>query len=363
MKFVFINTGSHKRTGRFIRSLGLGEQLVKKGHEVIILATDHHDNINTFGKQFNGINFIYSSRINFIKHLQRIFQIFFQKKIDVVHCMGVSTSVLLPALICKIFFLKKFKLIVDHEDKQSVAVSKKVFKIFLFLENLSYKYADKLIFASKLFADEIKLQSDKTFYLPFAMNLPVNFKKLTQKSINPNEVLELCYLGVLIEIYKDQIDFLINSVPYLKNRIKKFRINIVGIGKLKEYFQDKIKKLGLENEIVFHGFIPDENLNKFLLEMNILILNFPDTPINKYRCPNKIFVYCITGLPIVSSRNGEVGKILSAYPNAVFFEPNNYESFTNAISNAMSSNNIIPDDFYIKNSWENRVNTYLEIYK
>ncbi|MBI5417410.1 glycosyltransferase [Candidatus Poribacteria bacterium] len=355
MKFIFIDS-----TIVLDRCLGIGEELAKKGHEVVFFIFNYKEIHERFGDRYNNIRFVYTSNKSGLRQIHKIYKLFLEKNIDVIHCMSVAGSVFIPALLYKKFLNKKIQLIIDYEDKQSISTTDaKESRKILAYEKLSFKYVDKIICASQKLADEYKLLNKNTFYLPFGIRLNPNFKKKIKKE---NFFLELCYLGNLKEIFKNQIDFLIDSALQIKNKdIIKFRLNIAGDGEHKEYFQNKVKELNLSNEVIFHGFILNENLNNFLSEMDILVFNIPDIPINRYRCPYKIFIYCSTGLPIISNKVGEIEKILSKYPNAIFFKPDNFESFKNAILKAKDINNSISMDFYTQNSWENRAIEYLKI--
>ena len=208
MKFVFINTGSKQLNAGIIRCLGLGKELVQRGHEVVILISNDYDNISTYGYSFEGIHFIYTTnRAGGFEQIHKIYQLILLKDVDIVHCMGAGTSILLPALIVKLFFRKKFQLIVDYEDKQVLMVPLKKRKLHFFYEYLSFKFANKIICASKVLMEEYQHKNPSTYYLPFAVESQhVQINELLKTS----NCLNIGYLGSINEAYRDQIEYIIS---------------------------------------------------------------------------------------------------------------------------------------------------------
>lgn len=159
MKFVFINSGTKQTNAGIVRCLGLGEALVKQGHDVIILISGFNENRNIFGNSYKGISFVYSRTGSGKEQISKIIELCKINDINVVHCMGAGSSVFLPALINKLLLGKKFHLVVDYEDKQSLLVLPRKLKTHLFYEKLTYKYADTIICASNELAKEYKVKT------------------------------------------------------------------------------------------------------------------------------------------------------------------------------------------------------------
>lgn len=362
MKFAFINTGTKQSNAGIIRCLGLGQGLVLRGHEVIILISNDQENIEQYGDSFEGIRFIYVTSLRGgFEQLHKTYQLALLKGVDVVHCMGAGSSIFLPALIAKLLFRKTFQLIVDYEDKQVLLVPLRKKRMHLLYESLSFKYADKILCASQELTEEYKSRNDNTFYLPFAVN---SLQTQVSKADNTNKTssyIEIGYLGSINEAYKDQIEYLITIFPALKTHLGAVKVNIAGSGSLLNFFINKVKALGYENEITFHGFIADADLSRYFSKIDVMFFYFPDTPLNRYRCPNKVFLCCSYGLPIVANNIGEVGKLLENYPNAFIYNGTDYNSPVNAIKQLCQLKREVPQSFYYKNGWAARVTEYLEI--
>jgi glycosyltransferase involved in cell wall biosynthesis len=359
MKFVFINTGTKQLNAGIIRCLGLGKKLVQLGHEVIILISGDQENIDFYGNQYDGIYFLYTtSRGRGFEQLHKTYQIALLKNIDVVHCMGAGSSIFMPALIARIFLRKRFQLIVDYEDKQILMIPPHKRRIHLLYEFLTFKFANKIVCASQVLAEEYKAKNTRTHYLPFAVTS--QSERIAISTINSTCV-NLGYLGNINEAFQDQIEYLISIFPVIKSHFGALNIHIAGTGSLHDFYVRKVKALGLEGEIIFYGFVADKELPSFFSKIDVMFFYFPDIPMNRYRCPNKVFLCCSYGLSIVSNEIGEVGKILVDYPNASFFKGLDHQSCISAIECVRHVRQVVPQIFYDKNNWGARVNTYLDI--
>jgi glycosyltransferase involved in cell wall biosynthesis len=359
MKFVFINTGTKQLNAGIIRCLGLGKGLAQRGHEVIILISNDQENIDLYGNYFEGIHFIYTTnRARGFEQAHKIFQLALLKELDVVHCMGAGSSIFMPALVAKLFFRKKFQLIVDYEDKQVLMVAPRKRKMHLFYESLSFRYANKIVCASQALAEEYKSKNFNTYYLPFAV--PAHRAEINKPLIT-SRCLNIGYLGSINEAYQDQVEYLVSIFPVLKAHFGVVLVHIAGTGALHNYFKRKIKDLGFENQIIFYGFISDSELSEFFSKINLMFFYFPDTPLNRYRCPNKVFLCCSYGLSMVANQIGEVGKVLENYPKAAFFDGADHSSCITAIESMRGAKQDVPQTFYHENSWDAIVNKYLEI--
>lgn len=361
MKFVFINTGNKKQNAGIVTCLGLGRQLALKGHDVSILINDDPMTMKEFGDAYEGVRFIYSKTGTGKEHVSKLMKLLAAKDIDYVHCMGASSSVFHPALIAKKVFRKKFRLIVDFEDRQSLLVPEGI-------RDRMEKYEKQAILNSEIVfcaSNDLRLFYEKTFrirahYLPLGIDVAVSNNKVQTATPNKNEIV-IGYIGSLLNAYKEQLDYLIDALAhyYTSPSLREIRLNIAGTGEMMAYYQEKVKKLNLEKVITFYGFVPDNDLPAFYSKINVWAFYLPDTDINRYRCPFKVFMYASTCLPIAASKVGEVQLLLNDYPNKVFFNNSTYEELIIAIKDASLLNNPVDAAYFNEISWSKRADDYL----
>ncbi|WPV68986.1 glycosyltransferase family 4 protein [Chitinophaga sp. LS1] len=353
MKFVFINTGTISQNAGIVRCLGLGTALVQLGHDVSIMINDDAQNVQAYGEVLNGIRFIYTKSGSGREQISKTLHLAKLSEVDYVHCMGAGSSIFLPALIAKKLLGKKFKLVVDFEDRQSLLVPPVLEKRILYYEKLAVKYADKVICASNELALLYKeLYGIRAGYLPFA----IDARRQIGRNVATADRFTIGYLGNLIQPYREQVDFLLATLPDMND----LQLIIAGKGEMLPVFQQEVKRMGLEDKVQFAGFVPDEKLNQLFGELDACVFYLPDIPVNRYRCPNKAFMYASTGLPVVASKVGEVVRVLQDYPNAAFFDNDNPADFINAVAKAKTQHAEVPDAFYEKNSWVARAKVYVD---
>lgn len=92
-------------------------------------------------------------------------------------------------------------------------------------------------------------------------------------NIKPNEKTFIS-LGRLVKL--KNLDFVIEVCKVLKDNGFKFKLLLIGDGKEKRHFVSKVKKLGLENEVVFVGLVTSvEEKSKLLASSDLLV--FPSS--------------------------------------------------------------------------------------
>ena len=86
-------------------------------------------------------------------------------------------------------------------------------------------------------------------------------KKIKEEIGLKNDDIVILYVGRLG--YEKNIDFLIDNHEYFVRKNKNIKLIIVGKGPDFEKFQEKVKKLKLENSIIFTGPVPYENIEYY----------------------------------------------------------------------------------------------------
>lgn len=65
---------------------------------------------------------------------------------------------------------------------------------------------------------------------------------------------------------------LIDIVNHLKEQIPDIKLNLIGDGSLKEKLNDKIKNLNLQDNIIMHGYLNHEEIEKIMLESSLYVM-------------------------------------------------------------------------------------------
>lgn len=113
------------------------------------------------------------------------------------------------------------------------------------------------------------------------------------------------------------------------------RLIIVGDGSLKQELIRLSKTLGVENSVVFTGFVPFEEILSLLARFSIFVL-----PSLSEGMPNALLQAMAAGLPVVATRVGGVPEFVEDHVDGLLVEPSNPDELARAIRELMSSESL-----------------------
>jgi glycosyltransferase involved in cell wall biosynthesis len=113
------------------------------------------------------------------------------------------------------------------------------------------------------------------------------------------------------------------------------KLMIVGDGSLRQELIRLSKALGVENSVVFTGFIPFAEIPSFLGRFSVFVL-----PSRSEGLPNALLQAMAAGLPVVATRAGGVPEIVEDRTDGLLVEPNRPVDLANAISEFISSESL-----------------------
>lgn len=202
--------------------------------------------------------------------------------------------------------------------------------------------------------------------------LPKKTIILNESTINKSDIIEykkkninkyninLLYVGYLRPA--KGLIYLVTALSELKknNRNHKFTLNLVGDGDYKYELILAIKKLDLENDVIFHGHIEDKEKLNYLYASNDLFV-FPSLSEGS---PRVILEAMANGLPVIASNVGNIKHLLKNN-RGVCIPPKDSNSIQNAITYCIK-NELVVNDF-INNSLsfvhENTIDIFFDSFK
>lgn len=131
-------------------------------------------------------------------------------------------------------------------------------RIFLPFEQRTYRLADKIICdcddTKQVLIQRYDIPAEKIAVIHCAVDAgKFHFENLPKK---PNSVL---YVGRIAK--RKGIDFLIRSMPFVVQTIPDAHLLVGGRGRYLERMKSLVRQLGLERNVTFLGFVPDDQLN------------------------------------------------------------------------------------------------------
>ena len=190
----------------------------------------------------------------------------------------------------------------------------------------------KVIVCSNNMKDEVmflfNLPYDKIKIIPNGIN-PENLKttldynEVRSKFLNQDEKMIL-FIGRMH--YQKGADYLLRSIPYIINDFPKVKFIFVGTGPQLDYLIEESKNLGINEKVIFTGFV-DDNLRNALLHASDICV-FPSI----YEPFGIVALEAMAlGKPVVASRLGGFAEIIEDGIDGILFEPKNILDLANKI--------------------------------
>ncbi len=239
-------------------------------------------------------------------------------KPDLIFISSPPIFVGISGILLKFFF--RAKMVTEIRDiwpDSAVAAGQihetgMAFKISTWFERFLYRRSNGLVCVSK----PMKEYLQRYFKNPIcvAYNGP---KENTINEVAAVEHLErgnsirMAYAGNLGLV--QGMDKLILAFQSLKNYQTKFKwkLEIYGTGAIHDNLIALVDKLNLTDQIKFHGAVSKKELNKRLMQMDVLYLGLIKARALDKTIPSKLFDYLSFGKPILAALTGEGKEILN----------------------------------------------------
>lgn len=267
----------------------------------------------------------------------------YAKWADIIHFQKCFSIAALPALFSSALLGKPVHY--DWDDWEYLIYQfnppSKVYGKFLnYLERFIPKIVDTMSVASDRLKEEaISLGFDKNKIVkaPVCADL---------KRFNPNnngdEIKKRYHLqGKKVVLYLGQlngaqyVDLLLKGIGYLMDKRDDTIILIVGGGSDLERLKNVAKEFGLENRVIFTGFVSDEDIPKCIAAADIALAYFENNDQQMSKSPLKIVEYLSSGKAIIASAVGEVPFMLKDC--GILVEPGNPYLFGEKISKLLDN--------------------------
>jgi glycosyltransferase involved in cell wall biosynthesis len=166
------------------------------------------------------------------------------------------------------------------------------------------------------------------------------------------------------------IEILIKSAKFMIPFISKFKIIIVGDGKILPEMKQLAKSMQLENNIVFEGWISQDKIGSYISVSDVCVIPHRKSPQTDNSSPNKLFQYFYFKKPVVSSNCNSIEKIIFTEKCGMIYQDNLPEELAERVKylyNNRETANEMGTRGYLsvvnKYNWESTVTPLLSLYK
>jgi glycosyltransferase involved in cell wall biosynthesis len=133
-------------------------------------------------------------------------------------------------------------------------------------------------------------------------------------------------------VYKNGLDTLIESAALVARAYPDILFLVAGKGPSKQFIEDRIKELGIENNANLTGFVPDELLPAYYNAADYFVL--PSA--SGEGLPLVLFEAMACGLPVVATAVGGTPEIIEHMKNGFLVPPRNPKAMTEALLKLLS---------------------------
>lgn len=333
--------------------------LLRKDYEVgVVVISPEKADIHIYGGRPKGLRVVRVPRGWFAP--DKVRSVLDEMAPDVIHAIGTGRATFWPGLRYKQAH-PKTTLITDIDELLSAVYPFPKNVIMRRWEHIAVERSDMVLAVSHEMQERFTRHSDgpRICYLPNAVDLET-FDKHARPSGELQRITKgrpaVTYMGFMLPRY--QTRRVVEVAQRVLQQAPEVHFILIGKGPEKPKLQAMAADLGIGEKVTFTGFIPDEDLPHYLSASNALLLPIEDTPVNRARCPNKVFLYCAAQRPIVTNAVGEVKYILG--DDAIYFDFPSNEDFADKILRALTNGEPCPSRRKVEeNSWAARADRYL----
>jgi glycosyltransferase involved in cell wall biosynthesis len=246
-----------------------------------------------------------------------LFKVHRERGFSIVQACNPPDLIFLAALPFKIMG-KRF--IYDQHDVSPelfvVKFRKKglLYRALMFFERMSYRTADHVITANATFKDlaisrggKMPSQVEVVYGVPDRQRIR---RVEPEPGLRGGRRFVLGYVGIINE--QDGVDHLVRAVAHLVKvkEFRDFRAIVVGSGPALELVCALARSLGVDDFILFTGYLSGETLLTHISAFDIGIIPDPLNEANDLMSMNKVFEYCALGIPTACYPLRETKRLL-----------------------------------------------------
>jgi glycosyltransferase involved in cell wall biosynthesis len=166
----------------------------------------------------------------------------------------------------------------------------------------------------------------------FVVNMFVDTTRFNTLIKNSKEKY-IAYCGA-VSCDKDGVDILIKAFAKFCNHHNEYKLYVIGKGMAEDTIPTLRRlagELGVENKVVFTGYLPQDAVPSMLYNASILALARPNNLQAQNGFPTKLGEYLATGNPVVVTCVGDIPIFLRDSENAFLAQPNDDAEFADKL--------------------------------
>jgi glycosyltransferase involved in cell wall biosynthesis len=146
----------------------------------------------------------------------------------------------------------------------------------------------------------------------------------------PDTWLRVSYVGLLG--YSRGLDVAIRGMAVYRDRGGRGRLDLYGTGKAEGQLRVLTRKLDLEEQVRFHGWLDNRELPRVMTEADVCVVPHRVCPHWQATIPNKLFDYMAAGRPVLVSDVQPMARIVGETGAGLIFRDNDPDDFARCLT-------------------------------
>lgn len=252
-----------------------------------------------------------------------------QKRYDIVHVHNMPDVLVFSAFVPR---MGGARIILDLHDpmpevfmtKYGIGQGHPMIRVLLLCERLSIGFADLVLTPNIAFRNLFITRGCPEDKIHVVMNSPdpVIFqaaeKPLSPIGRNTPGQFVLMYHGTVVE--RHGLDTALEALANLRLSLKNIVLHVFGDGDFVEAFQEKVKSLGLESMVQYHGQVSLETIAAAIPSIDVGLVPNKRSVFTEINFPTRIFEYLAEGKSVVAPRTQGISDYFGE-SEIEYFEP------------------------------------------
>lgn len=254
--------------------------------------------------------------------------ILISRKIEIVIHMDYPFH-LLPALVAKILGKKNIEIVFRSEEK----INNQLIKAYLdFSNNLGFKLMDGISPESKTIIKEMNLEKYRTKIVEECSRFVCfNQSKIVKLEERKN------LIGFIARLRKEKgIKEFMEAIPIILEEKNDVEFLIGGEGDMENWVENEITKITESAKIELVGWIPREDIFKYLSSLKMLVL----PTVHAEGLPEIILLSMICGTPVFCTSAGAITDLIQNNITGFIMKNNSKENIAGGILEILDSPNL-----------------------
>ena len=328
--------------GTEIATYNIARHLAKRGHEVHVVTSIDKGLPKKSKEQGFHVHRIGWRKVRFLGIISfwlEILLVLSKIEPDIVHSQDINMG--MPGLIAKRLLKKPFLVWGRGSDVYLPGSYMRP------LSKLVLRNADAVIALTQDMKTQIqKIYSREILVIPNGIDIKSFEKSSREKAraklrIKKKERI-VTFVGTLRPI--KGLEYLVQALNIMGKKGPRVKLMLVGDGEEKEHLEGLVGELELEEDVMFIGRVPNEEIPEYMAASDVFVL-----PSLSEGFPNVVLQAMAAGLPIIASKVGGLPEIIEEGGNGFLVEPKNAAQIADRISQLLED-----DELRLKISRNNR---------